>query len=178
MSKRSSLRKGWLSVFREYKFSLHKTAFHDAVTLRYGQDPARLPKNCIFGTMQVLNRIFIVLSKGCIQNSRFKSVMKLRLRLYYHLVLVLVNTGRAYIVTYILTAILNLSRREKPPHTNTHNILISNTLINSKQILINSIHKHAQHTYKLQTHTHRQHTNTCNTQCTHNKAVTAVLLLS
>ena len=42
----------WLSVLplQEYKFSLHKTAFHDAVTLRYGWDPARLPQHCTCGT--------------------------------------------------------------------------------------------------------------------------------
>ena len=35
----------WLTVLplQEHNFSLHKTAFHNAVALRYGWDPARLP---------------------------------------------------------------------------------------------------------------------------------------
>ena len=35
---------------QEHNFSLHKTAFHDAVALRYGWDPARLPQHCACGT--------------------------------------------------------------------------------------------------------------------------------
>ena len=37
----------WLTVLplKEHSFSLHKTAFHDAITLRYVWDPARLPQH-------------------------------------------------------------------------------------------------------------------------------------
>ena len=42
----------WLTVLplQEHNFSLHKTAFHDTVVLRYGWDPARLPLHCACGT--------------------------------------------------------------------------------------------------------------------------------
>ena len=34
-------------TIQEHNFSLHKTAFRDAVALQYGWDPARLPQHCI-----------------------------------------------------------------------------------------------------------------------------------
>ena len=42
----------WLTVLplQEYSITLHKTAFHDAVALRYGWDPVRLPQYCACGT--------------------------------------------------------------------------------------------------------------------------------
>ena len=38
----------WSTVLplKEHNFSLHKTAFHDAIALRCGWDPARLPQDC------------------------------------------------------------------------------------------------------------------------------------
>ena len=50
----------WLSVLplQEYNFSLHKTAFHDAVALRYGWDPARLPQHCACGTKFTVEHSF------------------------------------------------------------------------------------------------------------------------
>ena len=41
----------WLTVLplQEHNFTLHKTAFHDAVALRYGWDPVRLPQYCACG---------------------------------------------------------------------------------------------------------------------------------
>jgi len=41
----------WLTVLpvQEHGFTLHKTAFHDAVALRYGWDPIRLPDHCPCG---------------------------------------------------------------------------------------------------------------------------------
>ena len=50
----------WLSVLplQEYNFSLHKTAFHDAVALRYGWDPARLPQHCACGTKLTVEHSF------------------------------------------------------------------------------------------------------------------------
>ena len=50
----------WLSVLplQEYNFSLHKTAFHDAVALRYGWDPARLPQHCTCGTKFTVEHSF------------------------------------------------------------------------------------------------------------------------
>ena len=42
----------WLTVLllQKHNFSLHKTAFHDAVAVRYGWDPARLPQHYFCGT--------------------------------------------------------------------------------------------------------------------------------
>ena len=42
----------WLSVppLQEHNFCLHKSAFHDAVALGFGWDPARLPLHCVCGT--------------------------------------------------------------------------------------------------------------------------------
>ena len=42
---------GWLTVIplQEHGFALHKTAFHDAIALRYGWDPSRLPHYCSCG---------------------------------------------------------------------------------------------------------------------------------
>ena len=39
-------------------FSLHKTAFHDGVTLRYGWDPAGLPQHCSCGTRFAIEHSF------------------------------------------------------------------------------------------------------------------------
>ena len=41
----------WLTVLplQEHNITLHKTAFHDAVALRYGWDPVRLPQYCACG---------------------------------------------------------------------------------------------------------------------------------
>ena len=41
----------WLTVLplQEHNFTLHKTAFYDAVALRYGWDPVRLPQYCACG---------------------------------------------------------------------------------------------------------------------------------
>ena len=41
----------WLMVLplQEHNFTLYKTAFHDAVALRYGWDPVRLPQYCVCG---------------------------------------------------------------------------------------------------------------------------------
>ena len=35
---------------QEHGFSLHKTAFHDALALRYDWLPSRLPTHCASGT--------------------------------------------------------------------------------------------------------------------------------
>ena len=42
----------WLSALplREYGFALHKTAFHDALALRYGQLPLQMPSHCTCGS--------------------------------------------------------------------------------------------------------------------------------
>ena len=42
----------WLSALplREYGFALHKTAFHDALALRYGWLPSRMPSHCTCGS--------------------------------------------------------------------------------------------------------------------------------
>ena len=42
---------GWVTVLplKEHGFALHKTAFHDAIALRYGWDPSRLPHYCSCG---------------------------------------------------------------------------------------------------------------------------------
>ena len=41
----------WLTVLpvQEHGFTLHKTAFHDAIALQYGWDPVRLPNHCPCG---------------------------------------------------------------------------------------------------------------------------------
>lgn len=39
-------------------FSLHKTAFHDAVALKYGWDPARLPQHCPYGAKFTIEHSF------------------------------------------------------------------------------------------------------------------------
>ena len=51
---------GWLTVlpWQEHGFSLHKTAFHDAVALRYGWDPARLPQHCSCGAQFYIEHSF------------------------------------------------------------------------------------------------------------------------
>ena len=50
----------WLTVlpWQEHGFSLHKAAFHDAVALRYGWDPARLPQHCSCGTRFSIDLLF------------------------------------------------------------------------------------------------------------------------
>ena len=50
----------WLTVLplQEHNFSLHKTAFHDAVALRYGWDPARLPQHCTCETKFTVEHSF------------------------------------------------------------------------------------------------------------------------
>ena len=42
----------WLSIlpFSEHGFALHKGAFHDALALRYGWTPDRIPANCACGS--------------------------------------------------------------------------------------------------------------------------------
>ena len=51
----------WLTVLplQEHNFTLHKTAFHDAVALRYGWDPVRLPQYCACGTKFSVEHAFI-----------------------------------------------------------------------------------------------------------------------
>ena len=43
----------WLSArpVQEHGFSLHKTAFRDAVALRYGGEPDNLPSHCVWGKL-------------------------------------------------------------------------------------------------------------------------------
>jgi len=50
----------WLTVLplQEHHFSLHKTAFHDSVALRYGWDPARLPLHCACGAKLTVEHSF------------------------------------------------------------------------------------------------------------------------
>ena len=50
----------WLTLLplQEHNFSLHKTDFHDAVALRYGWDPARLPQHCACGTKFTVEHSF------------------------------------------------------------------------------------------------------------------------
>ena len=57
----------WLTVLplQEHNFSLHKTAFHDAVALRYGWDPARLPQHCACGTKFTVEHSFTCPKGGC-----------------------------------------------------------------------------------------------------------------
>ena len=43
---------------QEHNFSLHKTAFHDAVAFRYGWDPARLSQRCVCGTKFTVEHSF------------------------------------------------------------------------------------------------------------------------
>ncbi len=42
----------WLNAIplQEYGFNLHKSAFRDAITLRYGWVPADLPTTCVCGS--------------------------------------------------------------------------------------------------------------------------------
>ena len=42
----------WLTAIplREYGFNLHKSAFRDAIALRYGWTPADLPTSCVCGS--------------------------------------------------------------------------------------------------------------------------------
>ena len=53
----------WLTVlpWQEHGFALHKTAFHDAVALRYGWIPARLLHHCSCGAKFSVENSF---SKG------------------------------------------------------------------------------------------------------------------
>ena len=52
----------WLTVLplQEHNFTLHKTAFHDAVALRYGWDPVRLPQYSACEKKIQLNMLLLV----------------------------------------------------------------------------------------------------------------------
>ncbi len=41
----------WLTalLLEEHGFALHKTAFRDAIALRYGWSPSQIPTNCVCG---------------------------------------------------------------------------------------------------------------------------------
>ena len=56
----------WLTVlpWQKHGFSLHKTAFHDAVALRYGWDPARFPQFCSCGARFSIDYLFSCLKGG------------------------------------------------------------------------------------------------------------------
>jgi len=50
----------WLTVlpWQEHGFALHKTGFHDAIALRYGWDPARVPLHCPCGAKFTIEHSF------------------------------------------------------------------------------------------------------------------------
>ena len=50
----------WFTVlpWKEHGFILHKTGFHDAITLRYGWIPARTPLHCPCGTKFSIDHTF------------------------------------------------------------------------------------------------------------------------
>ena len=50
----------WLSSVpvQEHGFSLHKAAFHDALSLRYGWKPTNMPSECICGNSFTVDHAF------------------------------------------------------------------------------------------------------------------------
>ena len=56
----------WLTVLpvHGHWFSLHKTAIHDTIALRYGWDPVRLPDNCSCGVKFSIEHAFSCLKGG------------------------------------------------------------------------------------------------------------------
>ena len=50
----------WLSSLpvQEHGFSLHKAAFHDALSLRYGWKPTNMPSKCICGNSFTVDHAF------------------------------------------------------------------------------------------------------------------------
>ena len=51
----------WLSALplQECSFTLHKTKFHNALALRYGWLPSRMPSHCTCGSNFQLNMLYL-----------------------------------------------------------------------------------------------------------------------
>jgi len=64
----------------EHNFSLHKTAFHDAVALRYGRDFARLALHCACGVKLTVEHPFMC-PKGGFPSIRHNEIRDLTARL-------------------------------------------------------------------------------------------------
>ena len=52
----------WLTVlpWQEHGFALHKTGVHDAITIRYGWYPTRVPQHCPCGAWFTIGHLFLV----------------------------------------------------------------------------------------------------------------------
>ena len=60
---------------KEHGFSLHKRTFHDALALRYGWTPDRLPSKCDCGVSFSVEHTLSVLKEASLPSDTMRSVI-------------------------------------------------------------------------------------------------------
>ena len=83
----------WLSAppIEEHGFSLHKSAFHDAISLWYGRHPSHLPTECTCGNKFTVEHAFSCLYAWWLPSLRHNEMRDITAQLLcetYHNVLV------------------------------------------------------------------------------------------
>ena len=83
----------WLTSLpiEEFNFTLHKGAFHDAIAIRYGWSPSRMPKHCDCGSKFSLEHSFSC-PKGGFPSIRHNEIRDLTANLLWKFVMMFVSS--------------------------------------------------------------------------------------